>query len=130
MRALAFLYGSLLLAVVVLDDLGVLENVMSRVDAVPFGDKLIHVVLAAGLGFFAASVAPAPALAIRSARIPVATLVVALVIVLEEGSQRFLRFRTFELLDLAADALGLTLGTLLALRRNRARVAAALPTHH
>ena len=130
MRALAFLYGSLLLALVVLDDLGVLENVMSRVDALPFGDKLIHIVLAAGLGFFAASVVPAPALAIRAARIPVATLIVALIIVLEEFSQRFLRFRTFELLDLAADAIGLTLGTVLVLRRNRARVATTLPTDH
>lgn len=114
MRALALVYVSLLLGVVVAADVGVLGPLVRGVHAIPLGDKLCHLVLATGLGYFAAAMPRVPR--VGASRLPVTTPFVIVVALLEELSQRFIPGRTFDLADLAADALGLALGTTLALR--------------
>lgn len=116
-RRAALAYGAFLLAIVIAADVGVLAPLVEDVHRVPFGDKLAHLVLATGLGFFAASFAPRPSIGIGAARVPAATLFVLLVATVEELSQRLVAGRTFDLLDLAADAAGIALGTALATRR-------------
>ena len=117
MRILAILYGALLLGIVGAADLGALAPLVHGLHRVPLGDKVAHLVLAIGLGYFAASFARRPALRLATVRVPLATLVVLAVAVVEEASQRFVAGRTFDLLDLAADFAGLAVGTGLALRR-------------
>jgi VanZ family protein len=116
-RILAVLYAVLLLAIVALADVGLLGPVVSGVHAIPMGDKVCHLVLAAVLGHLAAAFPGAP----RLGGVPSGTVFVAVVALLEESSQRFIPGRTFDLLDLAADAIGIALGTWLALRREHGR---------
>lgn len=122
MRTLAIVYGALVLGIVVAADVGVLGPLVRGLHAVPLGDKVCHLVLASGLGFVAASLPNAPRL---TPWLPVATLVVVVVAILEEISQRFIAGRTFDLLDLAADGVGIAVGTALALRR----LPAVAPSH-
>lgn len=112
MRGAALVYGAFLLAIVALADVGVLAPLVQGIHRVPLGDKLAHLVLATGLGFFAAVLAPRPALG----RVPTSTTFVLAVASLEELSQRWVAGRTFDLVDLAADVIGIATGTVLALR--------------
>lgn len=109
MRPLAAVYVALLLVVVVLADAGLLGPALRAVHDVPWLDKLVHFVLAFGLG----SVLEA---ATRSRGR--AVLVAALAVLAEELSQLAVPGRTFDRLDLAADATGLALGALAVLARS------------
>lgn len=117
MRTAAILYAALLLSIVALADVGMLGPLVPGVHAIPMGDKVCHLVLASVLGYLAASFPGAP----RLGGVPAGTVFVSVVALLEECSQRFIAGRTFELADLLADAIGIALGTFLALRKeNRA----------
>jgi len=116
-RALALLYAALLLSIVGLADVGVLGPLVRGLHAVPLGDKICHLVLATGLGYFAASFPRAPAITIARMRLSSATLLVVVVAALEEISQQFIPGRTYDLRDLAADFAGIAIGTALASRR-------------
>ncbi len=119
-RALALLYAAALLSIVALADVGTLGPLVRGLHAVPMGDKVAHLVLATMLGYLAAAFPGAPRLSIGSMRIPIAVPFVVLVATLEEISQQFIPGRTYDLRDLAADFLGIAIGTALALRRARA----------
>ncbi len=108
-------FSLFLAAVVYAADSRIAEPLFEAVKSAPLGDKLCHFLFTAVLTALANRAFPAPAVRART-RIPVATLVVALVVVVEELSQQYFPSRTFSLGDLTADALGIALGTLVALR--------------
>jgi hypothetical protein len=109
MRWLAVSYVVLLLVIVGLADMGELASVVRFVHDVPHLDKVGHLVFALGLGAMLEGATRSRGRALRIA-VP---LVIA-----EEISQLFVPGRTFDLLDFAADGVGLAVGTLgmLALR--------------
>ena len=120
MRALALLYAAVLLAIVALADVGVLGPLVRGLHAVPLGDKVGHLVLSVGLGYFAASFPRAPFVTIARVRISSVTIFVVAVAILEEISQRFIPGRTYDLRDLAADFVGIAIGTVVATRQRAA----------
>jgi VanZ family protein len=118
MRWIAGSYVVLLLVIVALADTGELGWVVRFVHDVPVLDKVGHLVFALGLG----------AMLEGATRSRGRTLWIAVPIVLaEELSQLFVPGRTFDLLDLAADGLGLAIGTIVVIRL-RARSSVSAPT--
>lgn len=103
MRWLAASYVVLLLVIVALADTGGLGGVVRVVHEVPMLDKLGHLVFAIGLGAALEGALP------RGRALWIAVPIV----IAEELSQLFVPGRTFDLLDLAADGIGLGIGTLL-----------------
>lgn len=114
MRTLAVAYVTLLLGIVALADLGALGPVLRWVHAVPWMDKIAHFGFAVVLGVVIEAASRSRGRAV---------LLVALVVLFEELSQWLVPGRTFDLLDLAADGVGLALGAAIAWivqRRSRA----------
>lgn len=105
MRTVAVAYVTLLLGIVALADLGALGPVLRLVHAVPWMDKLAHLGFAIVLGLVTEAASRSKGRA---------SAVVAMVVLVEELSQRIVPGRTFDLLDLAADGVGLALGTAIA----------------
>lgn len=104
MRLLAAGYIALLLSLVVLADVGILGGLVRAVHAIPAMDKVAHFAFALVLGGLLEG---------ASGRRGVAMLAAVPVVLAEETSQLFVPGRTFDLLDLAADGVGLAMGTAL-----------------
>ena len=122
-KRLAILLGTAIVVFIVLADLGLLGP-LGWIYAFPYGDKVGHFALFGLLSLFANLAAfekwprlDRTALALR------VSLLLAVLIGLEESSQKLFPLRTFSLRDLAAGYLGVALFALLALyiahRRHR-----------
>jgi VanZ family protein len=86
-------------------------------DRIPLGDKLCHFAFMATLSFLANLATGCRAVRVgRLGPILVATAVVTVFVVGEEISQIWIPARTFDLLDLTADLIGIALGDRLARR--------------
>lgn len=105
-------YLAALVVIVVVAGRGGTNEMFGFVTRVPFGDKVGHFVLIGGLGLAADVV-----LRFRDWRgVPIGPAVVMVVALLEELSQIALPTRSFDLVDLAADALGIAAFTALGRR--------------
>jgi hypothetical protein len=114
-RTFALIVSLVIATIVVLANTGNLGPILHVVEQVPYGDKLAHFAL---MGMFAFAVSLALGRR-ESGRSPeraarLGGLGVFAVVFVEELSQRFVATRTFDLLDLGADAFGITLGAYLA----------------
>lgn len=96
-------------------------------DAIPFGDKLGHLILMGTLCLLLNLALHCRT--IRLAKLPVlfGTLLVSAFVLIEELSQIFLPNRTFDLLDLLADAIGIALASWLAVRISHWQQGSATP---
>jgi polysaccharide biosynthesis protein VpsQ len=107
-RIVLALYAVLLAVIVAIANIYGTRRAFGFVDAVPGGDKLGHFVL---LGAFAMLVDQALGMrdvAIARLRVPVGPAIVFAIVFLEELSQLWFRStRSFDLVDLAADVLGI-----------------------
>jgi len=117
MKWLAILFAFLLLLIIVLADMGALPHFLQVWNDLPYGDKAGHFILygiltlLVDLALFGARPNQSRKwLAITSG------LILALLIGLEEFSQRYFADRTFSLKDLAASYLGVIFFSWLALR--------------
>lgn len=90
----------------------------SFIGGIRYGDKIGHFLLMGGVAFFANLTFSSTMF--RTKWITRASVIVAILVLLEEVSQIFVRGRTFDLTDLAADFLGILifgeLGRRIALR--------------
>lgn len=121
-RVLPLLYIAFILTMVVLADTGTIGFFVQWVHAVPYGDKVCHLLFAWGLGF-AVDHRFGRDVKLRSLTLRTTPFWLCPIVALEEFSQRFIPGRTFDLGDLLADGIGLTLGFLTAaLLRDRPRV--------
>ena len=121
MKLLASLFAAFIIGVIALANTGQLGPYFGWVNKIPAGDKLGHLILMGTLCLLVNL-----ALSCRSARLggwslPLGTLVISTLVLLEEFSQIFIPTRSFDLVDLAADALGISLATLAALRLHKRR---------
>ena len=114
LKWLAILYTLFLVLLVFLVDQKQYQFLFRFVRRTPYGDKAGHLIL---MGLF--SLVVNLALSCRKIRIGrfsilTGSLLVALVVTLEEFSQRFVRYRTFDPVDLLFDYTGIFLFGLLA----------------
>ena len=110
-RVLPALYIAFILFVIALADTGTIGFFIQWVHAIPLGDKAFHAIFAVGLGL-ATDYGFGRDVGIGSFTVRSTPLWLCPVVFLEECSQRFIPGRTFDLGDLLADAIGLTLGFL------------------
>lgn len=130
MRTLAVAYLAAILLIVALADSGELLGTLTYVHSVWWGDKALHFLFATGLGFFVNAIPREPFVKLGALTVQRANLLLFPAVIAEELSQRWIPGRTFDLRDLAANLLGLTLGSALAWRmaqRQRIRPAGDPP---
>jgi polysaccharide biosynthesis protein VpsQ len=127
MRLWALGYFVFIASIVILADAGLLMGAVTLIHSIPWGDKVGHLVLASGLGFFANVWLREPFVQLAGVRVQRANLALFPAVLVEEVSQRWIPGRTFDLRDLAADLIGLVIGSALAIAWCRRR-AQRLPT--
>src|SRR5512138_225064 len=107
MKWLAILFTLFIILVIILADVGILKHYIGFLDEVPWGDKAGHFIL---YGILALLINLALFRAYPDQnRLRVAVscgLILALLIGLEEFSQKFDAYRTFDLVDLTFSYLG------------------------
>ncbi len=104
-------------------DHNALPTAISRVYAFPFGDKVGHVVFYGTLAFFANYLLHPRALRLANRTVQYGTLILFILITIEEFSQAFVASRTFDLIDLACSYLGLFAGAVAAKYLSRSTTA-------
>lgn len=109
----AVAFFSFLIWVIVAADSGRQNYFLQLAGSLPYGDKIGHVLLFAALALLLNFATKARQLAFGSARLYVGVVLTLGFALLEEGSQLLFPSRSFELLDILADLLGVTLATLL-----------------
>ena len=102
-------YVLFLALIVCLADRGDLNRHVSWVTAVPFGDKAGHFVLMGILSFLVNMVLKIRTFKVFGRHMQLGSLLVFLVVLIEECSQIFLPHRTFCLVDLSCDIAGIWL---------------------
>ena len=95
------------IAIVVAADRDGLPLLLQRVYNYPAGDKLGHFVLFGGLAFVGALGFPRRTEPLAGVSVPVSTLVIALLVTLEEASQAWFPGRTASVFDLLASYAGM-----------------------
>lgn len=117
MKWLAILFSLFIILIIVLADVGILSRILVFFNRVPFGDKVGHFILY-GILTLLIDLALFRAYPARSrVRLTVSSgLVLALLIGLEEFSQKYFSRRSFDLVDLAFSYLGMVSFSWLAVR--------------
>ena len=118
-KIIAGLYIIILLAIIFIADHQTYHQIFEVIRAVPFGDKIGHFALIGMLAVVVNVLFAYKKIRLRGLQIFRGSLVVMLFVTLEEISQLFIRYRTFELGDLTADYLGIFLFTRLATYLNQ-----------
>jgi polysaccharide biosynthesis protein VpsQ len=95
-----------LLGLVALADSGHARRLFAMAHLIPWGDKLGHFLLMGTLSFLANLYLRAETMRFGGVRWFKGSAIVMSLVTLEECSQVFFRSRTFDLVDLAADAVG------------------------
>lgn len=96
-----------LIALVILADTGHAQNLFGLVQKVPGGDKTGHFLLFGALSFLVNLLMRASEFQLGRVRLLKGSCLVMAIVTIEECSQMLFRSRTFEVLDLTADALGI-----------------------
>ena len=123
---IAFLIGLVLLA-----DSGRADPLFALAHSVPLGDKLGHFLLMGTLSFLVNLLQRAEVVRWGPLRLRKGSAIVLSLVTLEECSQLFFRSRSFDLVDLAADVIGIWAFGALArhyLEEKRAKLRKAAPT--
>jgi polysaccharide biosynthesis protein VpsQ len=107
MKWLTGIYLLILGVIVFLADQKKYQPLFRRVREMPYGDKLGHLVLMGLFSFFLNMAMGCRTWRIRRIELLGGSLIVALVVTLEEFSQLFFRTRTFDAVDLVFDYLGI-----------------------
>ncbi len=124
-RLALFGFGFFLCCLVVLADSGRGRWLFGMAESIPGGDKLGHFILFGLLAFLVNLVMQASVFRCGRLTLLKGSPLVMGIVIAEEVSQLFFVFRSFELLDLAADLLGIWIfGQLAALYLKRERVLA------
>lgn len=110
LRALAFGFAALLIAMVVIADSGQGANWWPFVEKIPYADKFGHLALFATLGFLCNLAFPRIRFRLLPRVVTGITFLIFLLISLEELTQAFIPARTCDLADWLADLAGLALG--------------------
>lgn len=116
---IGMMYLGVIALIIFLADRGDSQFIFSWIRSIPGGDKIGHFILIGGLAFVANFCLSCRSLKIGQRHFLLGSFIVVLLASLEEFSQLFIRYRTFDLLDLAFDFLGIWLLGRLARRVER-----------
>jgi hypothetical protein len=106
-KILTAVYIFILVGIVFIADRKSTAYVLGFVGNIPFGDKLGHFFLMGIFSFLVNLVLQARTVGFDKIRYLLGSLIVFIIVGLEEFSQLFVRGRSFDLTDLLADSLGI-----------------------
>jgi len=109
----AIAFFSFLIWVIVAADSGAPNYFLQLAGSLPYGDKMGHVLLFGALALLLNFATKARQVAVGPVRLYLGVVLTLGFALLEEGSQLLFPSRSFELLDILADLLGVALATLL-----------------
>jgi VanZ family protein len=109
MKWLTVTFILFLVGVVFAADTGLGTTLFVFLDRIPGGDKTGHFVLIGMLAFLINMSLDSTRTRVLSVRVLKGSLIIAVIVTLEEFSQLFLRHRGFSLIDLSADYAGILL---------------------
>jgi polysaccharide biosynthesis protein VpsQ len=104
--------------IIIGNNLGRFRSIIGWVGNLPFGDKWGHLILIGTLTFLLNYALNGQMLKIGRLKILMGCSIVAVGMTIEEFSQMWIPSRTFDLVDLSANYLGITIAGLARLRRN------------
>ena len=107
MKWMAGLFVLILILIVIIANLGLGPLLFPFVYYIPWGDKLGHLILMGILSFLVNLAMGASKVRILSKDILTGSLLVLVVVTLEEFTQLFLKFRGFSIVDLLFDYAGI-----------------------
>ena len=122
-RWLAGVYLLILCVIVFLADQKRFQFLFKFIRETPYADKVGHFFLMGGFSFILNMAMNCATMKVWRFRLLKGSLIVALIVTLEEFSQLFIRYRTFDLIDLTCDYLGIFLFARLALYLTNRRLA-------
>jgi VanZ family protein len=108
-KIIAVAYILILVTVIFLADHKSYHHIFDVIRSIPFSDKIGHFALIGMLGLVVNILFSGKTVRLYRWQILVGSLVVALLVTLEEISQLFISYRTFDFGDLTADYLGILL---------------------
>jgi hypothetical protein len=108
-KILTAIYFLLLAAIVFLVDRPATQPLFRFIYSIPYGDKIGHFCLMGVFSFLLNLALKAKAIKLGKLNLPLGSLVVLLVVVVEEFSQLWVRGRTFDVGDLLFDSAGIVL---------------------
>lgn len=106
-KILAIVYFLILAGIVVLADLRATQFLFQPVRRLPYGDKISHFLLMGFFSFLVNLALKARTVRLWKIDLLLGSLIVLAVVTIEEFSQKFIRGRTFDLIDLLADFAGI-----------------------
>jgi len=122
MKWITSLFILILILIVIAANLGFGPSFFAFVYIVPWGDKVGHFILMGLLSFFVNMVLQASRVHVFSFDLLKGSLIVLLIVTIEEFSQTLLKFRGFSIVDLIFDYTGIIIfGYLAAILVNRQR---------
>ncbi len=98
--------------IIIGNDLGQLRTIVNWVGSLPFGDKIGHMVFMGTLAFLLDYALDGRMVKIGGLKVLLGCSIVAIGITIEEISQIWIPWRTFDLVDLSANYLGIGLAGL------------------
>ena len=118
-RVACFLFALLIGSVIYAANMGIGQRYFDIVRSFPLGDKISHFFLMGIMSALANLAARGRMVRFSAVSFGVGTLIVAIVVVVEEISQIWVPGRNFDVFDLVADFLGIVCGAFLAARYRR-----------
>lgn len=106
-KILTVVYILILAGIIVLADLRGTQYLLNFVRFIPYGDKVGHFFLMGIFSFLLNLTMNAKTFRLRKINFLLGTLIVLIVVTIEEFSQKFVRGRTFDLSDLVVDFAGI-----------------------
>lgn len=108
-KILAIVYFLILAGIVVLADLRETQFLFKPIRKLPYGDKISHFLLMGFFSFLVNLALKAKTIRLWRINLLLGTLIVLAVVTIEEFSQKFIRGRSFDPVDLVADFAGIIL---------------------
>lgn len=121
-RLLAVVYVIALVAIIFIADIEQYKHLLQPIRGIPYGDKISHFLLMGLLSFLVNLSFSCSRIKVLGLYFLKGSLIVAVIVTIEEFSQLFLKYRTFDLIDLVSDYLGIFLFGRLAHLVQRRRV--------
>jgi VanZ family protein len=106
-KVLAIIYIIILAGIVVLADVRETQYLFKPVRRLPYGDKIAHFLLMGFFSFLLNLALKARTIKVWKINFLLGTLIVLVVVFIEEFSQKFIRGRSFDYTDLIADFAGI-----------------------
>jgi polysaccharide biosynthesis protein VpsQ len=114
---LFFIFLLFLMGIIIANDLGQMKSIINLVNSLPFGDKFGHIIFIGTLAYLLNYALADRLTKIGNYKILLGCLIIAVAMTIEEFSQIWIPNRTFDLMDLAANYLGISIAGWIRIRQ-------------